>query len=195
MPADPPGNGRRSPVRIGKYEVVAHIATGGMGAVYRAIDTDLHREVALKVLPMETAARPATLERFRREARSAAKLRHDNIVAIYEFGEVAGTYYLALEFVDGIDLHELVNRQGKLDPETARHILIQAARALDHAHQQGIIHRDIKPSNFLIAQKNDKLIVKLTDLGLAREVNNDEFRITRDGTTVGTVDYMSPEQA
>src|SRR4051794_6577509 len=113
MPADPPGKGGRRYVRIGKYEVLNHIATGGMGAVYRALDTVLKREVALKVLPPEAATKPALLERFRREARSAAQLRHDNIVAIYEFGEHAGTYFLALEFVDGIDLHEFITHEGK----------------------------------------------------------------------------------
>jgi serine/threonine-protein kinase len=135
------------------------------------------------------------VERFRREARSAAKLRHDNIVRIYEFGDFNGTYFLALEFVDGIDLHEYINRKGKLAPEEARLILIQAARALLHAHKKGIIHRDIKPSNFLITLQNEQPVVKLTDLGLARETRDDEFRVTRDGSTVGTVDYMSPEQA
>ncbi len=182
-------------MRVGKYEVVKHIATGGMGAVYRAIDTDLGREVALKILSPELAAKPIALERFRREARSAAKLRHENIVAIYEFGEAAGTHFLALEFVDGVDLHQYISRRRRLKFWVAREIMIQAARALDHAHGQGIIHRDLKPSNFLISKKDGRLLVKMTDLGLARDVNPDEERVTRIGTTVGTVDYMSPEQA
>src|SRR5207244_3284003 len=101
MPPDPPNKGSRRAVRIGKYDVVAHIATGGMGAVYRAIDTEGGREVALKVLAPENAANPATLERFRREARHSAKLHHDNIVTLYECGEANGTYFLAMEFVDG----------------------------------------------------------------------------------------------
>ncbi|MCC6418293.1 MAG: serine/threonine protein kinase [Gemmataceae bacterium] len=195
MSADPAGNSGRRALRIGKYEVLNHIATGGMGAVYRAIDTDLKREVALKVLPPELAIKPIVLERFRREARTAAKLRHENIVAIYEFGEFAGTYFLALEFVDGIDLHEYIARRNRLSPEKAVRLLIQAARALVHAHEHSVVHRDIKPSNFLVTRKNGATLLKLTDLGLARETNDDEFRVTRDGTTVGTVDYMAPEQA
>ena len=194
MSTEPQSKSARQPVRIGKYEVVKHIATGGMGAVYRARDTALDREVALKVLPKELAANPGAIERFRREARNAAKLRHENIVSIYECGEVQGTWFLALEFVDGIDLYEYINRKTQLDPEEARRITIQAALALQHAYQQGIVHRDIKPSNFLVTRKNDRLVVKLTDLGLSRESRADATRVTRDGTTVGTVDYMAPEQ-
>jgi serine/threonine-protein kinase len=195
MSSEPPAQGARRTLRIGKYEVLSRIAIGGMGVVYRARDVELGREVALKVLTNEMAARPVMLERFRREARSAAKLRHEHIVSIYEFDEFKGTHYLAMEFVDGIDLHEYINQKGRLDPEEARQITMQAARALEHAHQQGIVHRDIKPSNFLIAQKDGRPFAKLTDLGLARETREEEFRVTRDGTTVGTVDYMSPEQA
>ncbi|MFO0927732.1 MAG: serine/threonine-protein kinase [Gemmataceae bacterium] len=174
---------------------VQAIATGGMGAVYRARDTESGREVALKVLPPELAAKPAMLERFRREARSAAKLRHENVVSVHEFGELQGTSYLAMEFVEGTDLHEEIKRIGMFDPEEARQIVLQAARALRAAHEQAIVHRDIKPSNFLMSRKSGRLVVKLTDFGLAREVDADEFRVTRAGTTVGTVDYMAPEQA
>jgi serine/threonine protein kinase len=196
MSTEPAAKGPRRTVRIGKYEVLSHIATGGMGAVYRARDTELGREVALKVLPPDLASNPGLLERFRREARSAAKLCHENIVTLFEFGEVGGTNFLALEYVDGIDLHDYINRKTKLDPEEAREILLQAARALEHAHQQGIVHRDIKPSNFLLTRKeNGRVLVKMTDMGLAREANDDEHRVTRSGTTVGTIDYISPEQA
>jgi serine/threonine-protein kinase len=195
MPADLPDKGGRRLMRLGKYDVLARIGSGGMGAVYRALDTEVGREVALKVLSPEMAARPVMLERFRREARSAAKLRHENIVALYEFSEANGTHFLALEYVDGCDLHDFICRRGKLKPELARQILIQAARALAHAHQEGIVHRDIKPSNFLIRESEGRLLVKLADLGLAREASDDEFRLTRIGSTVGTVDYMSPEQA
>src|SRR5262245_36576728 len=185
----------RPPVRIGKYEVLKHVATGGMGAVYKARDIQLGRDVALKVLPKEMASNPGALERFRREAGNAAKLHHENIVSIYEFGEEKGTWYLALEFVEGIDLFEYIQRKERLDPEEARRITIQAALALQHAHQRGIVHRDIKPSNFLVTRKNDRMIVKMTDLGPRREAKPDAPRVTRDGSTVGTVDYMAPEQA
>jgi serine/threonine protein kinase len=195
MALDPTAKGARKAVRIGKYEVVSHIATGGMGAVYKARDTENDRDVALKVLMPEAAAKPAMVERFRREARSAAKLSHENIVTLYEFGETAGTYYLAMEFIEGIDLHEYVNRKGPLPPAEALAIVQQACRALDHAHQRAIVHRDIKPSNFLIVTKPGKPLVKLTDMGLARETAKEEFRVTRAGTTVGTLDFISPEQA
>jgi serine/threonine protein kinase len=185
----------RRPVQIGKYQVLGHIATGGMGAIYRAVDVELDRQVALKVLSPGLAAKDISLKRFRREARSAARLRHPNIVAIYERGEANGLHFLALEYIDGIDLLAYITRNGKLDPEEARQILMQAAKALEHAHKQGIVHRDIKPSNFLITNKDGKLRVKLTDLGLARIVREEEFRLTAEGTTLGTVDYMSPEQA
>jgi serine/threonine-protein kinase len=180
---------------MGRYEVIKHIATGGMGAVYRARDTENDREVALKVLSKELAAKRNLLVRFQREARSAAKLAHENIVVTYDFGEINGVWYLAMEFIDGDDLHDYVKRNGPLDPEEARQIILQAARALRHADEQNIVHRDIKPSNLLLARKNDRPLVKLTDFGLAREVDADECRVTRAGTTVGTVDYMSPEQA
>jgi serine/threonine protein kinase len=183
-------------VRLGRYELLSHIATGGMGVVYRARDTESGREVALKILaPEVAAAKPAILERFIREARSAAKLRHENIVTLYEFDEDRGTYYLAMELVEGKDLHDYISRKGKLSARRALKILVQAARALDHAHQVGIVHRDIKPANFLISRRDGHLVVKLTDLGLAREASDEEFRVTREGSTVGSIDYMAPEQA
>src|SRR5437660_445874 len=150
MSTDPHTTKPRRPVRIGKYEVVKHIATGGMGAVYKARDTDLGRDVALKVLSAKMASNTVMLERFKREARNAAKLKHENIVTIYEFGEFKGTWFLALEYVEGIDLFIYIRRKGRLEPEEARRITIQAALALQHAYQQGIVHRDIKPSNFLV---------------------------------------------
>jgi serine/threonine protein kinase len=181
--------------RLGKYEVLAHIATGGMGDVYKARDVELRRIVALKVLPPQLAQRPAILERFRREARSAARLSHKNIVSLFDAGQEEDLYYLALEFVEGVDLGLYIERKGRLSGEETRRILAQAARALDHAYCQGIIHRDIKPSNFLLSIEKGRLRVRLTDLGLALTEHDDEFKVTRDGSTVGTVDYMAPEQA
>jgi serine/threonine protein kinase len=181
--------------RIGKYAIVSHIASGGVCAVYKAIDSELGREVALKVLPPNLAGQSDTLERFRREARHAARLRHENIVTIYEFGESGGTFFLALEFVEGIDLHAHINERGLLEPEETVPILIQAARALDHLYKFGIVHRDIKPGNFLLSKQPDGWQVKLTDLGLAKLSDGTDFRITKAGFTVGTLDYMSPEQA
>jgi serine/threonine-protein kinase len=181
--------------RIGKYRLLAHIATGGMGSVYKAHDEESDRVVALKILAPDLAGNPILVERFKREARHAARMDHKNLVKLYESDTVDGQHFLAMEFIEGIDLAEYIRRKGKLDPEEARRILIQAAKALDHAYQLGITHRDIKPSNFLLANENGRTRVKLTDLGLARMTSEEEFRVTRDGTTVGTVDYMSPEQA
>jgi serine/threonine protein kinase len=180
--------------RLGKYKVLAHIATGGMGMIYKAVDETLGRIVALKVLAGDLA-KASTLERFHREARHAARLSHKNIVTLYDFGQADGLYYLVLEYVDGVDLYDYIERKGQLAPEESRRILIQAVRALDHAYQQGIIHRDIKPSNFLLTRDRDRMRVKLTDLGLAHNPNEEAFRVTRAGSTVGTIDYLSPEQA
>jgi serine/threonine protein kinase len=195
MSSESPTVGPRRSARIGKYEVLTHVATGGMGAVYRARDTETGADVALKVLTPEMASKPAMLERFKREAGNAARLRHVNIVTVYEDGVADGTHYMAMEFVEGTDLHDYIESKGKLDPEESRQIMIQAARALAHAHNHNIIHRDIKPSNFLLTRKSGRLIVKLTDLGLARNLTGEESRLTRSGTTVGTVDYIAPEQA
>jgi serine/threonine-protein kinase len=192
---DRPAKDARKAIRVGHYEVIHHIATGGMGAVYKARDIKLGREVALKIMSPELASNPTQLERFKREAKHAAKLRHENIVTLYELGEDKDTHYIAMELIEGIDLHEYISRKKKLDPEEARRILIQATRGLAHAHKQGLVHRDIKPSNFLIVGQKEKMVVKMTDLGLAREASDDESRMTRSGTTVGTVDYMAPEQA
>jgi serine/threonine-protein kinase len=182
-------------VHIGKYEVLAHIATGGMGAVYKARDTQSGQEVALKILSAQLAASAEVLERFRREARAAAALSHQNIVAIHDFGEVEGTCYLALEFVDGTDLHAYIQRKGPLRPDKALVIIYQACRALRHAFRRGIVHRDVKPSNFLLTRGSGHRVVKLTDFGVARQVQSQESRLTCTGFTVGTVDFMPPEQA
>lgn len=195
MTVEPSASDGRRYSRLGKYEVLAHLASGGMATVYRAIDVDLGREVALKILPPETAGKPALIERFQREARHIAKLQHRNIVKMYEFGEASGTYYLALEFVDGVDLFDYICRKGQLDLDESLVILTQATQALDHLHQLRMVHRDIKPSNFLLKREHGQLLVKLTDMGLARVVDETAFRVTRDGSTVGTIDYMSPEQA
>jgi serine/threonine protein kinase len=187
---------------FGRFEILAHIATGGMGAVYKANDPRGKEVVALKILPSEIAAKKNMIERFRREARAAAFLKHENIVDIREFGEIDGTFYLALEFVDGKDLHDYIARSPgrRLGVEEARQITMQIARALDHAHHADIVHRDIKPSNVLIVQRPDGPLAKITDLGLARmlkiaEDEEHEKRVTKVGSTLGTVDYMAPEQA
>jgi serine/threonine protein kinase len=181
--------------RLGKYTIERHIATGGMGSVYRAIDTETGEVFALKILRENLASRPALVERFRREARNAAKLMHPNIVTVREWGEVEGIYFLVMEYIDGIELDKLIAQRQKLTPEEGLGFTFQAAKALDHASRQGIVHRDIKPSNFLLTRVNDKYVVKLLDFGLARADDEEDYRVTRPGATVGTIDYLAPEQA
>jgi hypothetical protein len=196
MPADVSTQDSRRYVMLGRYRVLEHIATGGMAAVYRAFDPVAERAVALKVLlPELLAGKPALVERFRREAQHGARLRHENIVRLYEFVEAGGTCFLVMELVEGTNLQEHILEHGPLEPAEARQVLLQMARALDHAHRQGIVHRDIKPGNILLTHKDGQTIAKLSDLGLARESRDGEFRLTREGYTVGTVDYMAPEQA
>jgi serine/threonine protein kinase len=180
---------------LGKYRVVEHVAVGGMATVYKAVHEDTGQVVALKVLPPELAVRANSRERFRQEALMGGRLRHDNIVAIYEFDETQGTCYLAMEFVDGPTLADYIARHGPLSPRKTHTVVAQIASALDYACQLGVVHRDVKPANILLTRIEGKVIAKLGDLGLSRELRDEEFRLTREGHTVGTVDYMSPEQA
>ena len=189
----PPGGGGPAVQKLGKYELRKKIGAGGMGAVYLALDTQLKRTVALKMLPREKAKNATLVKRFKAEAHAAAQLKHDNIVTIYEAGEADGYLYIALEYVEGTDVFKLLGSRGVLPVKRSIDIVKQVASALDHLHARNIVHRDIKPSNLLIQRSGT---VKLTDMGLARSVDDEaETGITRAGMTVGTVDYMSPEQA
>lgn len=179
--------------RLGKYEIQKKLGAGGMGTVFLAVDTELKRTVALKVLAKERAENPILVKRFKSEAQSAAQLTHPNIVNVYEAGEADGFLYIALEYVDGIDTLELLRKRGIVPVKRSIDIIKQTCLALQHAYEKGIVHRDIKPSNLMIKQDGT---VKLADMGLARSVDDTvDTNITRAGTTVGTVDYMSPEQA
>lgn len=187
---------RRRSMRLGKYENLIRVASGGMGTIYRGIDSQTGREIALKVLSAELAENPTLLERFAREADAAARLRHPNIVSVFKRGKKDGMHYIVMEYVDGIDLHRYVTATGPMKPVEVVEILIQAARALAHAHARDIVHRDIKPSNFILTNHNGRRIVKLTDFGLAVDRSDpNESHLTKPGTTVGTVDFMAPEQA
>lgn len=178
---------------LGKYQIEKEIGAGGMGAVFLARDTTLNRLAALKILPRDKAENPVLVKRFKAEGQAAAHLRHENIVSVYDAGEEDGYLYIALEYVEGTDLHNLINKRNRIPVRRSLEIITQVTEALAHAYQQGIVHRDIKPANILIRQDG---VVKLTDLGLARSIDdNTETSITRAGTTVGTVDYMAPEQA
>jgi serine/threonine-protein kinase len=195
MPPDQAPTSTRRFARIGRYQILGTIAKGGMSVVYRAKDGSLHAEIALKVMLPELTTKPNLLERFHREGRLGAKLQHENIVRVYEAGEQFGIHFMALELVQGIDLDYYLQQKTRLPPAEALRLISQAARALGHMHDKKIVHRDIKPANFILAQGNGQSIMKLIDLGLAREKNDDESRISRMGTTLGTIDYMAPEQA
>jgi eukaryotic-like serine/threonine-protein kinase len=175
----------------GRYLVVARIAAGGMGEVYRAHDPVLGREVAIKVLHPNFAADPGFIDRFRREARAAAMLSHPNIVAIHDWGETAGTYFMVMEYVRGPTLRGLLMRDGPLAPAQAVDVVTQVLGALEHAHARGIIHRDIKPENVMVRAADG--VAKVADFGLARALA--DARVSQaPGTVTGTVQYLAPEQ-
>jgi serine/threonine-protein kinase len=174
----------------GRYQIVARIASGGMGEVYRAHDAVLDRDVALKILHTTLASDDAFIDRFRREARSAGLLGHPNIVAVHDWGETGDTYFMVMEFVHGPNLRSLLLRNGPLQSAHAVEVTAQVLAALEHAHRKGIIHRDVKPENILLTTDG---VAKVADFGLARALA--ESRVTSaPGTVTGTVQYLAPEQ-
>ena len=178
--------------RIGSYGILHPLGAGGMSSVFRAVHVESGHEVALKVLPTAMARNSTILKRFVAEARSAEDLQHPNIVQIYDRGSDDGRYYLVLEYVEGGDLHDYVQHRGPLEADEAVGLIMQVVRGLEYAASRGLIHRDVKPSNLLRTPTGE---VKIIDLGLALRHEAEDERVTREGTTVGTVDYMSPEQA
>ena len=180
-------------LKLGHYELIRQLGVGGMAAVLLARDTQLDRLVALKVLPPASALDRDTLDRFHQEAKSGAKLDHENIARVYSSGEDQGLHFLALEYIEGDTLKTLIDCKGKLSVLEALPYLYQAALGLDHAAAKGVVHRDIKPSNLLVTRQGK---LKLVDLGLARSLDAPaEEALTRYGATLGTFDYLSPEQA
>jgi eukaryotic-like serine/threonine-protein kinase len=174
----------------GRYQVLGRLASGGMGEVYRAHDPVLDREVAIKVLHTSLADDPGFIDRFRREARSAGMLSHPHIVAVHDWGETAGTYFMVMEYVRGPNVRTLLMRDGTLAPAHAVEVAQGVLGALDYAHRQGIVHRDIKPENIMITTEG---VVKVADFGLARALA--DSRISQvPGTVTGTVQYLAPEQ-
>jgi CubicO group peptidase (beta-lactamase class C family)/tRNA A-37 threonylcarbamoyl transferase component Bud32 len=179
--------------RLREYVLLEKIAQGGMGAVYRALHSRLEKIVALKTLPSERMCNPDAVARFAREMKAVGKLNHPNIVQATDAGEVGGTHFLVMEFVEGTDLATAVSRLGPLPIAAACEIARQAALALAHAHERGLIHRDVKPSNLLLSNAGQ---VKLLDLGLALLTNpSPDGGATVSGVVMGTFDYMAPEQA
>jgi len=173
-------------------EILELLGQGGMGAVYKARQPGLDRLVALKVLPPGIGYDAAFAERFKREARSLARLNHPNIVAVYDFGEAAGLFYFVMEYVDGVNLRQM-ERTERLAPREALGIVVQVCEALQYAHDEGIVHRDIKPENILLDKKGR---VKIADFGLAKLLAKApaDFALTQPQQVMGTPAYMAPEQ-
>ncbi|MEK6680950.1 MAG: serine/threonine-protein kinase [Nitrospirota bacterium] len=177
--------------RIGNYDVIEEIGRGGMAVVYKALHTSLERIVAIKELHSSLRDDREIIERFKREAKAAASLNHSNIVQVYDFWNDRNTYYLAMEFIDGIDLKIILERCEKLPLEIALIIAIQICDAIDFAHQRKIIHRDIKTGNIILSRKG---AVKLADFGIAYIMDTTGSNLTQSGIVLGTPAYMSPEQ-
>ncbi len=176
-----------------RYEMHRHLARGGMSDVYLARDLLLDRPVAVKVLFSEYARDPTFVERFRREAQAAANLNHPNIVAVYDWGQQSGTYFIVMEYIEGRSLSDIVRTEGPLHPRRAAEIAADVAAALGFAHRNGVVHRDIKPGNILIAPSGQ---VKVADFGIAQAIaGGTEANLTQAGAVMGTATYFSPEQA
>ena len=176
-------------VAFGRYRLLSLIGEGGMGRVYKAHDTEIGRDVAIKVLPPELSTEPGYRQRFRREAHIAARLTEPHIIPIHDTGEIDGRLYLVMPIIDGIDVHTLLDREGPMSPQRAVHVIEQLAAALDAAHAAGLVHRDVKPSNALSTGDD---FVYLIDFGIAHD--SAATKLTQTGSIVGTWAYMSPER-
>ena len=179
-------------VYSGRYAIERAIARGGMAEVFLARDQYLDRAVAVKILFPEFARDPAFVERFRREAQSAAMLNHPNIVGVYDYGQERGSYFIVMEYVEGRSLRDILRDEGTLPAMTAARITAETAAALDFAHRHGVIHRDVKPGNVLITASGQ---VKVADFGIAANPTDAKQGLTQTGSVIGTATYFSPEQA
>ncbi len=177
--------------QLGKYKLLKKLGQGGMGEVYLAEDTKLGRQAAIKVLSKALAGKGDFVERFYREARSMARMNHDNAVSVYDVDQDNGVHYVAMEFVDGKSMQGWMDKLGKLSVGDALHVTLRCAEALQVAHNQSMVHRDIKPDNVMLTSKGK---VKVADFGLAKATDED-MSMTQSGTGLGTPYYMAPEQA
>ena len=174
----------------GRYRLISRIAIGGMGEVWKAHDPIILRDVAIKILKPEYMGDPGFLERFRTEAKHAARVNHEGIANVYDYGEDAGSAFLVMELVPGDSLAKILEKRKFLPEMEVLDIVAQTARALYAAHQEGLVHRDVKPGNLLITPEGQ---VKITDFGIARVA--DQVSLTATGQVMGTVQYLAPEQA
>ena len=177
----------------GRYAVIERVGVGGMAEVYRARDELLGREVAVKVLSERHSSDSSFVERFRREAQAAANLNHPNIVSLYDYGSDGATNFIVMEFIDGESLGELITQEAPLLPERAAEIAADVAKALERAHNAGLVHRDVKPNNIMLTSTGQ---TKVTDFGIVRALGGEtEQQMTQTGMVIGTAAYLSPEQA
>jgi serine/threonine protein kinase len=182
--------------RLGDFEILEIAGAGGMGVVYKARQQSLDRDVALKVIRDEIASEPEYRERFLREAKLAASVDHPNVVTVYDVGDDEGRLYLVMQWIEGIDLRQLLDISGRLTPKRAAAIGAQLAGALDAVHEAaGLVHRDVKPANVLLREVAGEDHAYLTDFGIAKPPEMLEaLTLTRTGSTVGTTGYLAPEQ-
>lgn len=173
-----------------RYQIIAKIGGGGMAIVYKAKDTLLNRNVAIKVLKSSLTENDAFIKRFNNEAQSIASLSHVNVIPVYDIGEEKGTYYIVMEFVKGLTLDEYIRQKTKLNINESLNLSLQVCSAIKHAHLNGVIHRDIKPENVLLTENN---IAKVVDFGISK--TSTSTSMTQSGIVMGSVQYISPEQA
>lgn len=186
--------GRHKGFTLGRYKLLRLLGAGGMSSVYLAEHATLHSKVAIKVLPVKRADKSSYLARFEREAQQSARLNHPNIIRTFDLDTSGAIHFIAMEYIEGVDLHAKVKRDGPLDVREAAEFIRQAAIGLHHAHDEGLVHRDVKPANLMLDTRGT---VKVLDLGLALAGGDEDESLTRehDEKVLGTADYLAPEQA